>query len=275
MSDISMVSGKAQIMEQKKHKKLSKTGRILTDTVLVFALCVAGYSGFKLYEGLSTYNQSKNVYDEIRETAVKQPEPQKQEDSSIEEIQEESEDIDHAALSAINPDYVGWIRMKNSYIDYPMVQGTDNSFYLDHLYTKEYNYVGSVFLDCNNNRNFSDRNTVIYAHNVKNGTMFMEIAKFEDPSYYAEHDEIEIFTQQCNYKLYPVAGILTTGSDNYVSFNFGSDEEFMNYVSYFTDHSTFVSRVELQPTDQTVLLSTCSYSLEDGRYALLCKTVKQ
>ena len=265
-------------MEQnrkKKHKKLSRAGRIITDLILVAALCVAGYSGYKLYEGLSTYSQSKNVYDEIRETAVKKPETVKQEDSSQQETQEDVYVIDHAALSAINSDYVGWIRMKNSYIDYPMVQGTDNSFYLDHLYTKEYNYVGSVFIDCNNSRDFSDRNTVIYAHNVKNGTMFMEIAKFEDPSYYADHDVIEIETQECNYKLYPVAGILTNGSDNYVAYNFASDEEFMNYVSYFTGNSTFTSNVVLEPTDQTVLLSTCSYSLEDGRYALLCRLVRE
>ena len=132
-------------MEQnrkKKHKKLSRAGRIITDLILVAALGVAGYSGYKLYEGLSTYSQSKNVYDEIRETAVKKPETVKQEDSSQQETQEDVYVIDHAALSAINSDYVGWIRMKNSYIDYPMVQGTDNSFYLDHLYTKEYNYVG-------------------------------------------------------------------------------------------------------------------------------------
>ena len=263
---------------RKNRKKLTKAGRIITDLILVVAICVAGYSGFKLYEGLSTYNQSKNVYEDIRETAVKKPETVQQpaQDSALkEDRQEEVWTVDHAALAQMNPDYVGWIRMKNSYIDYPMVQGTDNSFYLDHLYTKEYNNVGSVFLDCGNSRDFTDRNTVIYAHNVKNGTMFMEIAKFEDPSYYATHDVIEIYTQQCNYKLYPVAGILTTGADNYVAFNFGSDEEFLNYVSYFTSNSTFTSNTALNPGDQTVLLSTCSYSLQDGRYALLCKLVKE
>lgn len=75
-------------MEQnrkKKHKKLSRAGRIITDLILVAALGVAGYSGYKLYEGLSTYSQSKNVYDEIRETAVKKPETVKQEDSSQQE----------------------------------------------------------------------------------------------------------------------------------------------------------------------------------------------
>ena len=261
--------------KRKKPRKLSKTGKILTDVILVVALCVAGYSGYKLYEGLSTYNESKNVYDQIRDTAVKKPITVETAESSHEEEEEAEDVIDHAALSNINSDYVGWIRMKNSYIDYPMVQGTDNDFYLDHLYTKEYNYVGSVFLDCNNNRDFTDKNTVIYAHNVKNGTMFMEIAKFEDPSYYADHDVIEIMTPECNYKLYPVAGILTTGTDNYVSYQFGSDEEFMNYVSYFTSNSTFSSNVVIEPSDQTVLLSTCSYSLEDGRYALLCRLVKE
>ena len=59
--------------KRKKPRKLSKTGKILTDVILVVALCVAGYSGYKLYEGLSTYNESKNVYDQIRDTAVKKP----------------------------------------------------------------------------------------------------------------------------------------------------------------------------------------------------------
>lgn len=276
MSDICAVSGKKvteMAKKKRKPRKLTKFGRILTDIILVIALCAAGFSGWKLYEGLSTYNESKSSYDNLRDTAVKKPEVKQPESSDVEET-DDTLVIDHAAMSAINSDYVGWIYMKNSDISYPMVQGTDNDFYLDHLYTKEANYVGSVFLDCNSNRDFTDRNTVIYAHNVKNGTMFMEIAKFEDPSWYADHDVIEIYTASQNYRLYPVAGILTTGSDNYVSYAFESDDAFMNYVSRFTLNSTFQSNQTISPQDQTILLSTCSYSLEDGRYALLCRVEK-
>lgn len=254
----------------KKRKRLSKAGKILTDVILVAALCVAGYSGYKVYEGLSTYKESEKTYDSLKQYT-------KQEKASAKEESVAEEDtyyVDHASLQTVNSDYVGWVRMQNSYIDYPMVQGTDNSYYLDHLYTKEYNYVGSVFLDYNSARDFSDKNTVIYAHNVKNGTMFMEIAKFEDPNYYQDHKEIELYTPEQNYIAYPVAGILTDGSDDYVSYNFASDDEFMNYVSRFTANSTFTSDTTIDATDQTVLFSTCSYSLTDGRYALLCKLVK-
>ena len=108
--------------KRKKPRKLSKTGKILTDVILVVSLCVAGYSGYKLYEGLSTYNESKNVYDQIRDTAVKKPITVETAESSHEEEEEAEDVIDHAALSNINSDYVGWIKMKNSYIDYPMVE---------------------------------------------------------------------------------------------------------------------------------------------------------
>lgn len=254
---------------EKKKKKLSKTGKIITDILLVVALGVAGYSGYKVYEGLSTYHESDKTYDSLKQYT-------KEEKTGTEEssVTDDTYVIDHASLQSVNSDYVGWVRMPDSYIDYPMVQGTDNSYYLDHLYTKEYNYVGSVFLDCNSARDFSDKNTVIYAHNVKNGTMFMEIAKFEDPAYYQDHKVIELYTPEQNYLAYPVAGILTDGSDDYVSYNFESDDAFMSYVSRFTSNSTFSSDVSLEASDQTVLFSTCSYSLTDGRYALLCKLVK-
>ncbi|MGM9941841.1 MAG: class B sortase [Bulleidia sp.] len=259
--------------KKRKARKLTKFGRIVTDIILVIALGAACFSGWKLYQGLSTYNQSKSSYDTLRDAAVKKPEVS-QPDSSQEQESDDTLVIDHAAMAAINPDYVGWIHMKNSDISYPMVQGTDNEYYLNHLYTKEENYVGSVFLDCNSSRDFTDRNTVIYAHNVKNGTMFMEIARFEDPSWYADHDVLEIYTASQNYRLYPVAGILTTGSDNYVSYAFESDEAYMNYVNRFVSNSTFQSNQTVTPQDQTVLLSTCSYSLTDGRYALLCRVEK-
>lgn len=258
-------------MKNQKKRKLTKAGRILTDIILVVALCVAGYSGYKVWSGLSTYHESDKTYQDLKKYTASS----ESESTDGSQVEEDTFQVDHASLSAVNSDYVGWIRMKNSYIDYPMVQGTDNEYYLDHLYTKEYNYVGSVFLDCNSARDFSDKNTVIYAHNVKNGTMFMEIAKFEDPSYYADHNVIELYTPDADYLAYPVAGILTTGSDDYVSYNFASNEEFMNYVNRFKNNSTFTSDTDISEEDQTVLFSTCSYSLNDGRYALLCKLVRK
>ena len=180
-----------------------------------------------------------------------------------------------------NPDCAGWITLPNSNVDYPVVFGasTDenkygNSYYLDHLFDGTYNLSGTVFIDYNNGRDFSHKNTVIYGHHMLNDSMFADIEKYKKQSYYDSHKEMIFQTPNGTYKIYPIAGYSTTGTGNYVQYDFGSDSEFLSYVDRFVSASTFKSDETVSATDQIVMLSTCSYDVEDGRYVLVGKLVK-
>ena len=247
----------------KKKRKLTKFGRILTDILIVLCLGVAGFSGYNLYKELHEYQESTEAYNNLTPQVI----------TTNEETNEE--EFDWESLKSMNSDFVGWIRMDDSTVDYPFVQGSDNDYYLRHLFTGQYNNSGCVFMDVSNNSDFSDKNTVLYAHNMKNGTMFAAIEKFKDASYYETHKVIHIYTESMTYDLYPVAGILTDGQDDYVRTSFSDDEDFMSYVNYFVSNTTFTSEQTIESTDRTVMLSTCNYDTEDGRYVLICKLVEE
>ena len=98
-------------------------------------------------------------------------------------------------LIKINPDVLGILRFDNTDIDYPIVQGRDNEYYLKHDYTGEYNYKGAIFLDANNNADLSDRNNIVYGHNMADGSMFGHLKKYIiDDKYALEHNAFTINT---------------------------------------------------------------------------------
>lgn len=251
----------------KKKRKLTKFGRILSDIVIVVCLIIAGFSGWNLYKELHEYQESKETYEKLTPSVViENPDTNEVDTAPL---------FDWEKLKGINGDFVGWIRLDDSTVDYPFVQGTDNEYYLRHLFDGTYNNSGCVFMDVNNNRDFSDKNTILYAHNMKNGTMFASIEKYKDASYYDGHKVIHIYTEATTYDVYPVAGIVTDGQDDYVRTSFNDDNDFMSYVNRFVSSSTFTSEQSIEPTDRIVMLSTCNYDRSDGRYVLIGKLVQE
>ena len=251
----------------KKKRKLTKFGRILSDIVIVVCLIIAGFSGWNLYKELHEYQESKETYEKLTPSVViENPDTNEVDTAPL---------FDWEKLKGINGDFVGWIRLDDSTVDYPFVQGTDNEYYLRHLFDGTYNNSGCVFMDVNNNRDFSDKNTILYAHNMKNGTMFASIEKYKDASYYDGHKVIHIYTEATTYDVYPVAGIVTDGQDDYVRTSFNDDNDFMSYVNRFVSSSTFTSEQSIETTDRMIMLSTCNYDRSDGRYVLIGKLVQE
>ena len=260
-------------MSKKSKKKLSKTARIILVVVRVLCLGVAIFSGYQLYTGLKSYNEAGNTYDNLRKNAVV-----KQDDDSDDVA---SETINYEQLLQQNADFAGWLTLPNSNVDYPVVFGASvdterygNDYYLRHLFDGTYNVSGTVFIDYNNGRDFTHKNTVIYGHHMLNDSMFADIEKYKDQSYYDSHKEIYFDTPDAKYTIYPVAGYLTTGTGDYVQFDFSGDQEFLNYVDRFVSGSTFKSEQTIEASDQIVMFSTCSYDVDDGRYVLVGKLVK-
>lgn len=179
--------------------------------VLVAVLLAAGIWIFQI---VSEYQRADQEYEElteyIRETDEEDTTQDKKTENKEDEETEKSgsaEDftVDFEALKKINSDIVAWIRIPGV-LDYPVVQGTDNSYYLHHTFRKEYNIAGSIFLDARNTADFSDGKNIIYDHNMRDGSMFHVLRKFQDLDFYQANREIWLYPSDGSVQVYEIVG---------------------------------------------------------------------
>ena len=136
-----------------------------------------GFSGYQIYKIFSEYESGECAYEDLQiyvSTLSITSTPQNSSESE-EKIENVWPEVDFEGLATINPDIVGWIYSEGTPINYPIMQGTDNSYYLKHLYIGEYNGASSIFLDGRNSSDFSDRHIVVYGHHMQNGSMFSSL----------------------------------------------------------------------------------------------------
>ena len=175
--------------------------------------------------------------------------------------------VDFDKLDNVNNNIQAWIYLNDSNINYPIVQGNDNNYYLSKTVDGDYNPNGTLFIDYRNNKDFSDPNTYIYGHNMKNDTMFGELEKYKKQEYYNNHKEMYILTRKNQYKLEVFAGYTTEdGSEIY---NFIGNDSNERLVELAMSKSDFSSDVKVDYNDKVVVLSTCSYDYENARYVLI------
>lgn len=134
--------------------------------IFIFVFFISTFVAIKWY--LAT-NKTKKVNDEVISKVIKV--------DDINAVQAKDLEIDFNKLLEINDQVVGWIKIEGTEINYPIVKGEDNSYYLNHNILKENSQNGWIFMDCKNNGDFSDNNTVIYGHNIKSGIMFSDLTK--------------------------------------------------------------------------------------------------
>lgn len=260
--------------------------------MLVAALVtVMNLGGIMTVEGLQTYH----VIDEYYETAEQYvlstaaPAPATTEkgkesnqgvsseeegsgtkESSLQESEVETAPIavDFGTLLADAPDTVGWLYANDASVNLPVVQGTDNLYYLTHLPNGETSSGGSLFLDYLNTSDFEDEVSFIYGHNMKNGTMLQPLLAYEQQSYYDANPVLYLLTPEQNYKLELFAGILTGIESEVYTFNFESSESKQNYIDSLVAQSTFVPRRVPEAEERILCLSTCAYDYENARYVV-------
>lgn len=142
--------------------------------VFLVILMVAGYQLYKIWE---VYHEAEEEYQTLQEF-VKDPE--REPDDTVPEEQPDSVElestIDFEGLRKINPDIVAWIRIEAAGIDYPVVQGKDNDYYLHHTFRGEPNIAGSIFMDYRN-QGLKDEKVILYGHNMRDGSMFAKLKK--------------------------------------------------------------------------------------------------
>lgn len=168
--------------------------------------------------------------------------------------------VDFDKLRKTNPDVVGWIIVNNTNIDYPVVQTTDNSFYLSHSLDKEYNAAGWPFADYRVKGDGKDKNITIYGHNRKDGSMFGSLKNILQPEWYENEANLQVdYITEDGQKKYQVFSVYQIAKETYYTDNsFESDEEYMSFLKELQSRSRVDFGVELEKDDQILTLSTCA-----------------
>lgn len=225
-------------------------------TLLVVLCCIFVYSAFQTGKILYNYYIGTKIYTNIQKEAG---------------TEDGLGEIDFDALAKENSDIKGWIYSENTLINYPIVQGRDNSYYLTHTFDEQYNPKGSIFIDANNPEPFKDFNTIIYGHRMKDRSMFNSIAEYKDEKFYKKNKKMIIVTPEEKFNL-EIFSIMTipANSDLYrISFN--SDMEKQEYIDYIQSHSETKMPVDVKKTDNIVMLSTCTNVNENERIVVYGK----
>ena len=195
----------------------------------------------------------------------------KKADDTYERIRIEKEEVNDAYID--NADYRGWIKVENTNIDYPILQGNDNEYYLDKDINKEYLASGSIFMNYLNN-GFNDENTVLFGHNMRNGTMFGQLKKYKESDFFYGNNDIDIELSNGDNLKYKVFSVyITNVEDNYIKTKFDNKDEYKDFLERIKNKSIYKSEVDLNEDDKIITLSSCSYEFDDARIVVHGKLI--
>ena len=249
--------------------------RKVVGAVLIGAALICGgmaVNGFvKEQTAGSTY---EDLQEEVKTETIVTEQPAVQEDEPP--VQEEPAEepvvipVDFAKLQEECPDIYAWIHVPDTKIDYPIVQSpADNAFYLDHDIYGNYEFAGAIYTEDYNAKDFTDPNTVIYGHNMKNGSMFQNLHFYEDRTFMEEHPTFEIYLPDkiLTYRVF--AAYNYDDRHLMLSFDFTDSEQFRLYLRDILNQRSMSANidhdVEVTENDKIVTLSTCN-GIDDQRY---------
>lgn len=173
-----------------------------------------------------------------------------------------------AELQEINPDVFGWLNVYGTNIDYPLVQGEDNSKYVSTNVDGEYSLVGSLFLDCRNRKDFSDFNSIIYGHHMAEDQMFGDIGDFQEKAFFDSHQYGTLFYGGKTWGLEFFAFLEADAYDEIYSPQGEGQESRQAYLNHIRDLALYTRDVSVSVEDHLVLLSTCTSDVTNGRHLL-------
>lgn len=250
-------------------KKKINVKRIMYLILIIIFLCGSIYIGKYFYDRYKN-NKAKNVLDTISIDNSKVTEEKTERILKLEELQKENSDI------------IGYLEIDGTNISYPVLQTTDNDFYLSHNYKKEKTSGGSLFLDKDFDIEKPSSNYLIYGHRMKDGTMFEDLIKYKEESFYKEHPTIKFTTnsEDAEYEIIAVfeSRVYYKSESNvfryYYFINAENEQEFNDYVESSKKESLYDTGKTVKYGEQLLTLSTCSYHTEDGRLAVVARKIK-
>lgn len=252
---------------QEKRSKQQKEKIAAAILMGISAICIL-FLGYRIL----SLRQAEKQYEDLRQT-------ESTEAVSLEEETEQgvyTEAIhDFDALRKENEDIYAWITVPNTQVDYPVLQSDTDNYYLDHNLDHSTGYPGCVYTNLCNVKDFSDYITLLYGHNMKNGTMFGSLHKFEEEAFFEENQQIVVYGEESRltYQIYAA----TEFSDVYIPayydiYTEGGRDKFLDDVRLYAESSkgSYVrDDIELSEDEKIIVLSTCVDNDDEKRYLLV------
>lgn len=262
--------------------KKSVAKRLYIVLIVLCLICI-GSMVMILLNDREEENAAQVQQELLQEEFVQQEEVVKEESLPSEAVDEQKEElpIDFEGLQEINPEIYAWIRVPDTNIDYPILQHLedDQSYYLSRDIYGKANQAGSLYTEYYNSRDFQEPNTVIYGHNMKNGSMFHNIRYFAKQEYFDEHEELYIYLPDKIMKYQIIACYEYDDRHLLGSFDFYDEEVFAQYLEDIMNPRSMYTMiregVELTTEDKLVTLSTCVANKPNNRRLLQAVLVEE
>ncbi|CAK21616.1 class B sortase [Listeria welshimeri] len=243
-----------------------KIKSFLGKSLTVLVLGVFLFSGWKIGTELYENNHNRTILDDAKAVYTKEV--------TTTHVNGEVRD-ELKSLQKLNKDMAGWLTIADTEIDYPILQSTDNDYYLHHNYKNEKARAGSIFKDYRNTNEFLDKNTIIYGHNMKDGSMFADLRKYLDKDFFKAHPTFSYESGLTNYKVEIFSVYETTTDFYYIETDFPGKQDFDDYLEKVQQQSIYKSNVKVSSKDRIITLSTCDTEkdYEKGRMVIQGKLV--
>ena len=253
-------------------KNVRKALRAVLLMVFVVSTALMVHQWLDNADGEAAYNDAMDIAMQVQEPeAPAQPQPTEILVEATEPVtywvpvpvegdpvMEEMAEINIAALREENEDVLGWIRIPDTRIDYPLLQGEDNDFYLKHTWQKQRNSVGSIFLEHLNRPDLTDFNTIVYGHNMRDKSMFGQLDNYSIEGFWETHPYVYIAIDSGVYR-YEVFAFLQAPVDSVTySIRPQRDDTKQEFIDYSMEHTWIDTGVRPVITDRILTLSTCT-----------------
>ena len=250
---------------------MRKIINIILVAIIIVCLSIIGY---KYYN----YNKDDKLNSEIQDLqpVINEASDSDNNSSGENDGQDQSKEGNYVnsaneeQLKSINSDYKMWIQIENTNINYPVVQGSDNDYYLKHNFRKESNISGTVFVESANDID-NDKNIILYGHNMRNGTMFNNITNYKEESFFNEDNKINIIMNNTLYEYEVFSVYVKNVSEVNLAIGFANEDEFINYAYNEADESLYKKDVDFSAEDNLITLVTCSYEFTDARTIVVAR----
>ena len=246
----------------RKEKRENKRKLLLLRILTLIFLLILIYSIVNITQWIKNNSKNKEILNSISQTVevVKNSED------------EEKYKIDFEELKKKNPDTVAWLKVENTNIKFPVVQAKDNSYYLTHNFNKEYNTAGWIFADYKNKLDTTDKNIVIYGHNMRDNSMFGSLKDvIKEEWYNNEENKYITFITENDYQVYQVFSVYQIEKEDYYIQTKFKDDEFSKFVDTIKQRSKKDFAVEVSNEDTILTLSTCA---NNNKYRVVLHSVR-
>lgn len=267
-------------------KRKFKKNNLIVLILLIISIIGLGSSFYKIIKWKKDSNNINKQIDEINkmvmikessndDVSIKKQESKKEFNPYLDYVNMDLINVDFPKLKKINSNTKGWIKVNGTTINYPFVQAKDNKYYLNHAFDNSYNSGGWVFLDYRNNIDFSDKNTILYAHSKLDKTMFWSLRKVFSKKWQSDKNNyiIKLATEKDNtlWQVFSIYHIPTTS--DYIQVYFDTLKEFTDWSTHLINRSFYQFNTSIKSNDKILTLSSC-YS-DDEKMVLHAKFIKK